>query len=228
MTSPASKPGRRERTAAAGPVATADVTCKAPWRASSAGWLTRRCRSGAKPDSMRRAAASSSGSLSRARPCTRRRAAPWCRRARSMSSRMRRLLGWRPEGEAIALKAAHRLIDRYHGADGGHGWVFSVHPDGAVHDARRDFYAHSFALFGLAWAYKLAPEPRFLSAALATLERSRPALRVADRRLSQRAARRPGDNASRTRTCICSRPCSRGSKRRGAKCSSPAPPNSTA
>jgi mannose/cellobiose epimerase-like protein (N-acyl-D-glucosamine 2-epimerase family) len=79
------------------------------------------------------------------------------------------LIGWRPEGAAIALEAAHRLIDRYHGSDGDHGWVFSVHPDGAVHDAKRDFYAHAFALFGLAWAYKLAPEPRFLSAALATL-----------------------------------------------------------
>jgi mannose/cellobiose epimerase-like protein (N-acyl-D-glucosamine 2-epimerase family) len=79
------------------------------------------------------------------------------------------LLGWRPEGKVTALEAAHRLIDRYHGVDGDHGWVFSVHPDGAVHDAKRDFYAHSFALFGLAWAYKLAPEPRFLSAALATL-----------------------------------------------------------
>jgi mannose-6-phosphate isomerase len=79
------------------------------------------------------------------------------------------LLGWRPEGKAIALEAAHRLIDRYHGVDGDHGWVFSVHPDGAVHDPKRDFYAHAFALFGLAWAYKLAPEPRFLSAALTTL-----------------------------------------------------------
>ena len=79
------------------------------------------------------------------------------------------LLGWRPEGKAAALEAAHRLIDRYHGADGSHGWVFSVHPDGAVHDAKRDFYAHAFALFGLAWAYKLAPEPRFLSTALDTL-----------------------------------------------------------
>ena len=79
------------------------------------------------------------------------------------------LIGWRAQGEAQALEAAHRLIDRYHMADGGHGWVFSVHPDGAVHDAKRDFYAHSFALFGLAWAYKLAPEPRFLSAALDTL-----------------------------------------------------------
>jgi mannose/cellobiose epimerase-like protein (N-acyl-D-glucosamine 2-epimerase family) len=78
-------------------------------------------------------------------------------------------LGWWPEGKVVALEAAHRLIDRYHGVDGGHGWIFSVHPDGAVHDAKRDFYAHAFALFGLAWAYKLAPEPRFLSAALNTL-----------------------------------------------------------
>jgi len=80
------------------------------------------------------------------------------------------LIGWRPQGEAQALEAAHRLVDRYHGVDGGHGWVFSVHPDGAVCDPRRDFYAHAFALFGLAWAYRLAPEPRFLSAALATLD----------------------------------------------------------
>ena len=40
------------------------------------------------------------------------------------------LLGWRPEGKATALEAAHRLIDRYQGVDGGHGWIFSVHPDG--------------------------------------------------------------------------------------------------
>jgi mannose/cellobiose epimerase-like protein (N-acyl-D-glucosamine 2-epimerase family) len=79
------------------------------------------------------------------------------------------ILGWWPQGETIALEAAHRLIDRYHGADGAPGWVFAVHPDGAVHDPKRDFYAHAFALFGLAWAYKLSPEPRFLSTALTTL-----------------------------------------------------------
>ena len=79
------------------------------------------------------------------------------------------MLGWWPEGKTIALEAAHQLIDRYHGVDGAPGWVFAVHPDGAVSDAKRDFYAHAFVLFGLAWAYKLAPEPRFLSTALATL-----------------------------------------------------------
>ena len=99
------------------------------------------------------------------------------------------LLGWRPEGKAAALEAAHRLIDRYHGADGDHGWVFSVHPDGAVHDAKRDFYAHSFALFGLAWAYKLAPEPRFLSVAINTLSVLDQHFESPDRRLPQRSAR---------------------------------------
>ena len=79
------------------------------------------------------------------------------------------VLGWWPEGKTIALEAAHRLIDRYHAVDGSPGWVFAVDPDGAVCDPRRDFYAHAFALFGLAWAYKLAPEPRFLSTALTTL-----------------------------------------------------------
>ena len=79
------------------------------------------------------------------------------------------LLGWQPQGRTIALEAAHRLISGYHGVDGAPGWIFSIHPDGAVCDARRDFYAHSFALFGLAWAYRLEPEPRFLAAALATL-----------------------------------------------------------
>lgn len=80
------------------------------------------------------------------------------------------LLGWWPRGREIALKAAHRLIDRYQGVDGAPGWVFSIRPDGAVHDGKRDLYAHAFALFGLAWAYKLEPEPRFLAAALATLQ----------------------------------------------------------
>jgi mannose-6-phosphate isomerase len=69
----------------------------------------------------------------------------------------------------MALEAADRLVRRYHGVDGAPGWVFSIHPDGAVCEATRDFYAQSFALYGLAWAYKLTPEPRFLSTALTTL-----------------------------------------------------------
>lgn len=79
------------------------------------------------------------------------------------------LLGLFPAGRELALRAAHNLIDRYLGVDGEAGWIFAAHPDGRVQDARRDFYAHAFALFGLAWAYRLEPDPKFLAAALETL-----------------------------------------------------------
>ncbi len=79
------------------------------------------------------------------------------------------LLGWWPEGRPIALAAAHQMIARYHRADAAPGWIFSIRPDGTPQDTTRHLYTQAFALFGLAWAYRLAPEPRFLDAALATL-----------------------------------------------------------
>jgi mannose-6-phosphate isomerase len=80
------------------------------------------------------------------------------------------LLGWWPPGREIALAAAHGMIDRYHRAGGNPGWAFSARPDGAVHDATRHLYTQCFALFGLAWAYRLAPEPRFRAVADQTMQ----------------------------------------------------------
>jgi mannose-6-phosphate isomerase len=80
------------------------------------------------------------------------------------------LLNWWPDGRRIALLAANNLIDRHFEADGRPGWVFSVTPANSTCDPKRDFYAHAFALFGLAWAYKLKPDPRFLSTALKTVD----------------------------------------------------------
>lgn len=80
------------------------------------------------------------------------------------------LLGWRPEGREIAIAAAHNLIDVHLSPDGQPGWIFSATPEGDIHDARRDFYAHSFALFGLAWAYRLEPQQHFLDAAVQTMD----------------------------------------------------------
>ncbi len=79
------------------------------------------------------------------------------------------LLGWRPEGRQQALDAAHAAIAKYFMPDGRPGWVFSIGADGARSDARRELYAHAFALFGLAWAWRLAPDARFLEARDATL-----------------------------------------------------------
>lgn len=78
-------------------------------------------------------------------------------------------LGWY-EGEAIVARAAEHLIRTYYQADGRPGWVFSVDLDGRPIDARRDTYSHSFALFGLAWAYRATQNPLFIKVVEETLE----------------------------------------------------------
>ena len=65
------------------------------------------------------------------------------------------LLGWFPTGRDLAVMATETMLRRYRGPDGKPGLVFSVDPDGGVADPRRDTYGHAFALFALAWAYKL-------------------------------------------------------------------------
>src|SRR5690606_6795180 len=79
------------------------------------------------------------------------------------------LLGWWPEGREMALAAADRLIAVYRGGDGHRGWVFSAQADGAPVETRRDLYAYAFVLFGLAFAYRLEPKPRYRDVALQTL-----------------------------------------------------------
>lgn len=71
------------------------------------------------------------------------------------------LLGWHPAAGALAIKAADSLIRRHWRADGRDGWIFSIAPDGGVADARRDAYAHAFAAYGLAWAYRVQPSNRY-------------------------------------------------------------------
>lgn len=71
------------------------------------------------------------------------------------------LLGWRPDGKAQALTAMRATIAHYYRPDNHPGWVFSIGPDGAPADSRRELYAHAFALFGLAWAWRLEPDPVF-------------------------------------------------------------------
>jgi D,D-heptose 1,7-bisphosphate phosphatase len=79
------------------------------------------------------------------------------------------LAGWRPQGQPLALAAADNLIARYHATDSTPGWIFSADAAGRPHDTRCDLYAYAFALFGLAWAWRLAPKRRYLEAARATL-----------------------------------------------------------
>jgi mannose-6-phosphate isomerase len=77
--------------------------------------------------------------------------------------------GWFPDGTSLALAAGRRMIARYLEADGAPGWVFSVDRAGRPVGRERDLYAHAFALYGLAWLRRLAPEPCFAEAGDATL-----------------------------------------------------------
>lgn len=63
--------------------------------------------------------------------------------------------GWHDEADALVEAAFASMRRDYHRRDGADGWVFSIHRDGTVADARRDFYAHAFVLLAVA-SYLLA------------------------------------------------------------------------
>lgn len=73
--------------------------------------------------------------------------------------------GWFPGGGEHAIRAADTMISRHWGGNDQPGWVYSVAADGAIVDATRASYTQAFALFGLAWAYRLQPEARYLALA---------------------------------------------------------------
>lgn len=78
------------------------------------------------------------------------------------------LLGWYPQGEDIAIRAADGLLASHWRADGQDGFIFSIGPDGRPYDGRRDAYAHAFAAFALAYAYRLHQDPKYKAVADAT------------------------------------------------------------
>lgn len=67
-----------------------------------------------------------------------------CRQIYSYALAARR--GWHGGAQELAAEAFASMIRDYHGRDGRPGWVFSIHRDGAVADARRDVYSHAFLL----------------------------------------------------------------------------------
>lgn len=56
---------------------------------------------------------------------------------------------WYPGAAAVADNAYAAMVRDYHRPDGQAGWVYSVHGDGRIGDARRDLYSHAFALLAI-------------------------------------------------------------------------------
>ena len=61
------------------------------------------------------------------------------------------------DGAKVSLRAARSMIDTYFESDGAPGWAFSADQLGRLVDAKRDLYAHAFAIFAIAWAMRRSP-----------------------------------------------------------------------
>lgn len=79
-----------------------------------------------------------------------------------------RTRGWWNQDDVLG-RALDHLVRTYWQADGKPGWIFSVDHRGRPLDRRRDTYAHAFALFGLAWGYRVTGDPQLLALADQTL-----------------------------------------------------------
>jgi mannose/cellobiose epimerase-like protein (N-acyl-D-glucosamine 2-epimerase family) len=74
--------------------------------------------------------------------------------------------GWYGEARDLATKAFASMIRDYHRAD---GWVSSIHRDGSVADARRDFYSIAFVLLAVGSYVEATGDRSALSVADSTL-----------------------------------------------------------
>jgi mannose-6-phosphate isomerase len=61
------------------------------------------------------------------------------------------VLGWLPEGAAIAHAAWGKLRRAAAGDDPAQGFVHILTPDGTIADSRRDSYDHAFAVLAMSW-----------------------------------------------------------------------------
>ena len=78
--------------------------------------------------------------------------------------------GWLPEGAALAETAMASLLrDFYAEEDGKGSFAFSIAPGGGIVSSVRDAYAHAFALFALAWTYRLNGDAGLLTIADRTI-----------------------------------------------------------
>jgi len=90
-----------------------------------------------------------------------------CRQIYSYALAARR--GWHGGAHELAADAFASMVRDYHRRDGRAGWVFSIHRDGAVADARRDVYSHAFLLLAAGSYVQVTGDQSGLSVADDTL-----------------------------------------------------------
>lgn len=73
------------------------------------------------------------------------------------------ILGWYPDGWALADRCVEFALRSFYQVDGKPGWVHALGPDGTVANPMRDVYGHAFILLGLAWYYRLTRDSQILT-----------------------------------------------------------------
>jgi mannose-6-phosphate isomerase len=76
--------------------------------------------------------------------------------------------GWSNDSEKVG-KAFDAMVSRYHRADSGPGFVFSVDGGGRIVNGSRDLYGHAFVLFAVAAYYQLTGDAQAIGLADDTL-----------------------------------------------------------
>ena len=76
---------------------------------------------------------------------------------------------WYSDGQALIEQAYASMIRDFYRRDSKGGWVFTIFPNGAVADLRRDLYTHAFVLLAIASYIKATGKTEALSLADETL-----------------------------------------------------------
>lgn len=91
-----------------------------------------------------------------------------CRQIYSLSHAA--VLGWLPQGAALAHQGFERMMAAAWAPDGHPGFVHVLNADATVRDARRDSYDHAFAVLALSWLKRATGDPKVKVALDATID----------------------------------------------------------
>lgn len=69
------------------------------------------------------------------------------------------------DGQALLETVFTQVLRRFHKSETDLKWVFSIAPDGTVHDPRSDCYSLAFLLFALAWLHRVKADQFYLELA---------------------------------------------------------------
>jgi len=115
--------------------------------------------------------------------------------------------GWHIEARQLMERAFASMVRDYREPDGRAGWVFSIHRDGTVADARRDLYAHAFILLAAGSYFQATGDRSALAVPMGHWLTSTPICARHVAVATSKRAQQPAHRGGKTPICISSRAC---------------------